>query len=128
MNNLFLPKDKRYNELSLFYKGRRCYVSFDEIVCIVGDANYSVFILRNGLKIASSYSLKSYTELLDSTLFYRTSKSYIVNINYADRLVLNGKRSTNHIVLTNGLQCPIARRRLEVFLQHYRSYKKQMAN
>ena len=125
MNSLFLPKEKRYNELSLFYKGRRCYVSFDEIVCLVGDANYSVFILRDGIKIASSYSLKSYSEILDSAIFFRTSKSYIVNINYTDRLVLKGKRSTNHIVLTNGLHCPIARRRLEHFLTYYHAYNKQ---
>lgn len=70
-------------------------IDFNEIIMLEAAGNYTDFYLTGNRKIISSRTLKSYEEILDKNIFYRVSRSAIVNLihikeynNFEENLIL----------------------------------------
>ncbi|GIV28239.1 MAG: DNA-binding response regulator [Bacteroidia bacterium] len=57
-------------------------IDFSEIIMLEAAGNYTDFYLTNGRKIISSRTLKDYEDILDKNLFFRISRSAIVNLSH----------------------------------------------
>lgn len=89
-------------------------ISYREIVHLEAQESYTMIYLESGKKLLSSKNIKVYEEKLDDILFFRTHKSHIVNVRY--HLKGFNRIDGNSAVMTGGKHIPIARRKLQSFL------------
>lgn len=92
----------------------------DSVLYMRADINYTEVLLENGQKIVISKTLKEMERRVKSFPFFRTHKSYLVNMNRIESFNLN---NGSCIRLSNTHSIEISRRRKDAFLQAYRSFK-----
>lgn len=90
-------------------------ISLEEILYIESENIYSTFHLVGDKKITCSQkNLSDYEELLSDKGFFRTHRSFLVNMKQIDSLI---KMEGGEILLKNKSTLPLARRRKEDFLK-----------
>ena len=89
-------------------------VHIDEIIRLEADGNYTTVFLKDKSKYMVSRKIKEFETLLESMHFFRIHQSHIVNLLLIDRYV-KGEGGT--VILEDGTQLEVARRRKEAFLK-----------
>ncbi|HUW06056.1 MAG TPA: response regulator [Williamwhitmania sp.] len=69
------------------------------------DQSYAVIVTNLGKKITVTKTLKSMQEVLPAMHFYRTHKSYLVNIFYIRKFV---KANESYVLLKSGMKVPVS--------------------
>lgn len=95
-------------KLAISSQSEIVYVEIADIIRLESDSNYTHFILRGGKKITASKTMKEYEGILDPGTFFRTHKTFIVNLNYVDKFV---KADGGYIVMKDGGEVPVSRER-----------------
>jgi two-component system LytT family response regulator len=85
-----------------------------EIIHLEAMENYTMIYLVGGKKYMSSRSIKAFEDRLDPNMFFRVHKSHIINI--AQHLKEFLRNEGLIAVLSDGSQIPVARRKLQEFL------------
>jgi two-component system LytT family response regulator len=85
-----------------------------DIIHLEAFENYTTLYLVGGKKYVSSKSIKAFEDKLDPNMFFRVHKSHIVNV--AHHLKELNRTEGNIAVLSDGTQVPVARRKLQEFL------------
>jgi len=86
----------------------------EEIVYLEAEENYTYIHLTENRKFFSCGSIKRYEDVLDKNTFFRTHRSYIVNV--AHHLKEFSRKEGNMVILTGNIKVPVARRTLPEFL------------
>ena len=81
-------------------------VNIDEIVYLEAESNYTWVHLQSKQKHLVSRTLKDFVGMLDFPQYFRSHKTYLVNLNYLDRYI---RGRGGYMVLKNGVQVPVAR-------------------
>jgi two-component system, LytTR family, response regulator len=81
-------------------------VALETIIYCESDGNYTNFILKDNKKITSSYTLKQYEEMLSGSNFFRTHKSYLVNVGHITRYI---KGDGGIVIMSNGNELEVSR-------------------
>ena len=89
-------------------------LKLDEIIYCEAERSYTNFHLDSGKTILVSKPLLDYDYLLKDTSFLRVHKSFLVNLNHV-REYERGEGGT--IIMNNGMEIEVSRRRKELFLQ-----------
>ncbi|WP_341224518.1 LytTR family DNA-binding domain-containing protein [uncultured Arcticibacterium sp.] len=76
-----------------------------DIIRIEADINYSIVHLTSGKKIILAKTLKQFQEMLDPQNFVRPCRSHLINTRFIK------KASETKVILKNGFQLPVSRRR-----------------
>ncbi len=84
----------------------------NEITYLEADINYTIFHLKNGTKIVSSFTLKKYETDAQLNDFLRVHKSFLLNPQFIKHFNKKGKKGT--IQLTNGEVLEVSRRKLNM--------------
>lgn len=95
------------------FEGLRFIILKDIIRC-EADNNYTNFYLSSGEKVLVTKTLKEYDENLAGEDFIRVHQSHLVNSKYIDRYI---KGDGGTIIMTDGSQVEVSRRRKEEFLK-----------
>lgn len=90
-------------------------VLLKDIIFIHGEGNYSTFHLANGKKKIVSKTLKEYENLLEPHGFFRSHKSFLVNLNQ----VQSYNRHEGMVDLAGGHQLSVSRRRRQQFITRF---------
>lgn len=99
------------------------FIEIDDILFLEGDGGYTVVHLTNGKKIIATRILSGFEDLLPESLFFRIHKSTIVNLKY----VTEFSRSEGFsLVLKNGVQLAVGRRRVQAVLDRFQSMAKNI--
>ncbi len=85
-----------------------------EIVHLEASESYTTIYLADGKKLLSSKNIKVYEDKLNPDLFFRVHKSHIINMRY--HLKGFNRMDGNSAVMSNGKHIPIARRKVQPFL------------
>lgn len=85
-----------------------------EIIRLEAMENYTMIYLSGGKKYMSSRSIKAFEDRLDPNMFFRVHKSHIINIAHHLKEFLRNEGLI--AVLSDGTQVPVARRKLQEFL------------
>jgi len=93
------------------------FVSAQDIVFCQAQSNYTEIFLMDGQKITSSYTLKSFEEMLLDQHFFRTHKSFLINLKHIDTY---RKGEGGVVVMSNGREIEIARRNKTGFLNLFK--------
>lgn len=95
------------------FEGLRFIILKDIIRC-ESDNNYTNFYLNSGEKVMVTKTLKEYDDCLSGEDFIRVHQSHLVNSKYIDRYI---KGDGGTIIMTDGSQIEVSRRRKEEFLK-----------
>lgn len=94
------------------------FLKVEDIITVIADGNYSIFNLKDDIKIIASITLKQIEALLPDKRFYRTHRSSIVNIKFVTKFL---NRDGGIIIMENNTEISIARRKKEEFLKVMKS-------
>lgn len=94
-------------------------ITVADIVYLEADGNYSVFHMLNGEKIVVSKGIREYEPLLDSDIFIRTHKSFIINLHFLKEYsTIDGYFA----IMQDGASIVVSRRRVEYFLMKIKQF------
>jgi two-component system LytT family response regulator len=85
-----------------------------DIIRLEAMENYTMIYLVGGKKYMSSRSIKAFEDKLDTNMFFRVHKSHIINIAHHLKEFLRNEGLI--AVMSDGTQVPVARRKLQEFL------------
>lgn len=89
------------------------FVPLTEILYLEADGSYTHVFLKDGNKFLISKKIKDFEQTLNpDNRFFRTHRSFIVNLNYIRQYV---KQDGGHLVMENNAIIQIARDRKEEF-------------
>lgn len=88
-------------------------IPVNEIVYCHASSNYTEFYLTDKKCILSSYTLKQYDEILTSQSFFRTHRSYLINLAHV-KMYRRGEGG--EIVMSNGHEIELSRTHKDEFL------------
>lgn len=107
-------KTNAFNKIALPMADGLHFVNTADIVCLEADGAYTNVWLNNGSKIVVSKKLKFFEEVLsDKACFFRSHRSFIVNINFIKKY----SKAENILTLDNGKALLISRDRKADFEQ-----------
>jgi two-component system, LytTR family, response regulator len=96
-------------------------VQLDDILFAEATGNYTNFHFSNQPLICTSKPIHEYEELLNDSGFVRIHKSYLVNLLHVKEYL---KGEGGSVILTNGKEVEVARRKKDVFLSKMKEYFK----
>lgn len=96
----------------------------NDIIYCEGDVNYTKVHICDGRMIMVSKILKEVEELLSSQYFYRTHKSFLVNLNY----IKSYSRAEMDILLDNNECLPVSHRKNDEFLTVLTNWRNKRTN
>jgi len=83
-------------------------VQVKNIIRCEADVNYTTFYLDNGESLLVSKTLKEYSELLETSGFFRTHQSHLVNF---DHILRYDKTEGGHLVMNDESIVPVSSRK-----------------
>jgi two-component system, LytTR family, response regulator len=93
-------------------------VPLREIIFCRASGNYTEFHLINNKQLLSSYTLKQYHDLLTDQNFFRTHRSYLINMSFV-KMYRKGDGGT--AVMQDGSEVEISKQNKEAFLQYFKA-------
>lgn len=110
------PTDKTQQANNILLKDANgtILVCFDDVVMIQAINNYSILFLANGKKHTSPHTLKWFNDTAPLTHFFRSHKSFLINIKYIEKFTITNDRK---IHLANGLLADLAINKSREFKQ-----------
>src|SRR5882724_11033948 len=96
-------------------------VKLEEIVYCEAQRSYTIFRLINSKTIIISKPLFDYDRLLTDADFLRIHKSFLINLRHVKEYV---RREGGTVVMTNGMEIEVSRRKKEQFLVKVKEYFK----
>jgi DNA-binding LytR/AlgR family response regulator len=106
--------NKPEGKLLIRHKGTVYAILFDEIVCVESQL-HKVYITTPNSMYECTEKLDQVKERLDER-FLRCHKSYVVNMNHVQEL------SSSEIILTNGKEVPVSKKRYAQVKEKYFSF------
>ena len=98
--------------------GELVMVDIIDIVSLKGEGSYTEFYLANGKTILASRNLMFYEEILSEDVFFRTHKSYLINLHQVERFI----KTESLIVMKTGQEISVSTRRKEPLLLRFREW------
>ena len=89
------------------------FVETSQIMYCNAESNYTHVMLADQKKYTLSKTLKDVEEMLGHLDFFRVHQSYLINFTYLQRYL---RDDGGYVVMRDGVQIPIAKRRKEEFL------------
>ncbi len=118
--NIKREADRENDRISVPTRDGYIILKNEEITHLEASDNYTMIYLANGSRHLSSKNIKVYEDNLNANIFYRTHKSYIVNIEH--HLKEFSRKEGNVAVLQNGKMVPVARRKMTQFLDRINTF------
>ncbi|UTW63146.1 response regulator [bacterium SCSIO 12741] len=105
----------RFSKIGLPISDGVLFVEFENIICMEADGMYTrVFTTNSGGQMVSK-PLKYFVDLLENEpYFYRTHRSYLINIRHIKQYV---RRDGNYIVMDNDHMVSISKEKKDEFLE-----------
>ena len=92
------------------------FIKVADILRMEADGAYTQIFLKNGTKLITSRLLKEYESLLLDYAFYRVHHSHLINTKAMEKYL---KTDGGLIIMSNGDEIPVARRKREPFVKLY---------
>jgi two-component system LytT family response regulator len=94
-------------------------IKLEQIIYLESDNAYTTFFLKDGMKVVVSKPIGEFESRLPADSFFRIHQSYLVNLASVRKILKDDKAQ---VVLENGVQLPLARRRKDDFIASARRF------
>ncbi len=119
INNLKVPLQEK--KIALPNATGIEFISVNKITRCEGEGNYSKIFLNEAKSILVSKTLFEFEELLEEYNFLRVHKTHLINLSYLKAFINN---NGYYIILTDGSQIPVSRRKKEAVLKTLNNFCK----
>ena len=92
------------------------FVDVADIICLEADKAYTHIFLSNRNKLLVSKNLRELEKILTHPCFFRTHRSFLINLNHVSRYV---RKDGGYIVMDNEQVASLSQSRREDFLKAY---------
>jgi two-component system LytT family response regulator len=89
------------------------FVDIADIISLQGEGKYTKIITGSGVRSVSIKNIGEFEELLDPNLFFRTHKSWIVNLKHVKKFL----KSECQVLLSNDTKADVSTRKKDEFLK-----------
>ena len=115
LSALLEPQEKHLNKnkISLSTSEGVHLVEHQEIIRLEAQKSYTEVLLRNNTKLLLSKSMGELEKRLPDEHFFRVHSGHLVNVNCVRQM---SNKDGGYLVMTDGSQVPLARRRKQDFL------------
>lgn len=107
-------------KIGLYDKYELNFTKLSDIYYCQAEGFYTRFFLKSGKQILVSKNIKEYEYLLPQKFFFRSHKSYLINLNEINKYV---KVNGGYVVMENGDEIPVAVRKKEDFLRSIMNFQ-----
>jgi two-component system LytT family response regulator len=101
------------DKIALSTKEGYLFKSFESIIHLDADRNYTYFYFTDQDKVLVSKPIKEFEELLTQNGFFRVHHSHLININQVEKYI---RGDGGYVILSNGKAISVARNRKDEFL------------
>ena len=108
-----INEQKIAQKIALNLGDKMLLVNTSDIVYLESDGNFTWVHMSNGSKHYASRSLKEFDQLLNTQGFFRTHKSFLINITHIQSYA---QKDAYEIVMSNQKKVPLAQRKKTPFL------------
>lgn len=91
------------------------FVEADDIMYLIAEGSYTEIVFTDKKRVLITKKIKYFEENLINPCFFRSHRSYIVNLNKISQYIRTG----NYIVMDDGFKVSLARERKDEFLNIY---------
>ena len=113
LTNLSGSSNRKLTKIALPTMKGLDFVDLEDILYCSAEGNYTAINTIDGNDFLISRTLSEFEEMLDNDIFFRTHKSYLVNLEHIKQYV---KGSGGQVILKDGTSVQVARARKEVLL------------
>lgn len=89
------------------------FVNVSDIISLEADGKYTKIVTDSGLKSLSTKNIGEFEELLNNDMFFRTHKSWIVNLNHVKKFL----KTESMVQLSNGTSAEVSSRKKDEFIK-----------
>ncbi len=112
MDNL-KSKDSTLQKIAIPSNDGYAFINVNDIISLEADGKYTKIVTQSGLKSLSTKNIGEFEELLNSDLFFRTHKSWIVNLNHVKKFL----KTESQVLLSNETSADVSSRKKDEFLK-----------
>jgi two-component system, LytTR family, response regulator len=120
--NDFTEAQMLNKKIALSDKYELIFIKLSDIYYCKAEGFYTKFFLKNRKDIMVSKNIKEYEYILPPMCFFRTHKSYIINLHEINKFI---KSDGGYLIMENGDNIPIAIRRKDDFLKTVMNFSNQ---
>ncbi|MEZ5043344.1 MAG: LytTR family DNA-binding domain-containing protein [Saprospiraceae bacterium] len=106
------------NKIAIPHQDGLVFVKLEDIVFLEAKRNYTNIYKQNDKPLLVAKSLREFEELLLQSGFFRTHRSFIINLSHVEEWV---KKDGGYILMSNQKQVPIVKDRRDEFLMFYQA-------
>lgn len=103
---------KEYKKIAIPSSNSIEFINTADIVCCEAESKYTTVYTVQGEKIVSSKNIGEFEELLNPELFFRSHKSWLVNLSFVKKFI----KTENKLLLSNNMQIDVSTRKKDEFL------------
>jgi len=108
------------NSIMVLYGNDQLAIPIEQLMCLEASGNYTFVYTIDGKRYIVSKTLKSFVASLDSTLFVRVHKTWLINTNH-----LQNYCEYEHLIkMQGGMEITISRRRIREMSVTLASFKR----
>ncbi|MFI5202947.1 MAG: LytR/AlgR family response regulator transcription factor [Flavobacteriales bacterium] len=89
------------------------FLNTNDIICLEADGKYTKITASTGSLPLSTRNIGEFEEILDPALFFRTHKSWIINVGCVKKFL----KTENQVLLSNDMLADVSTRKKEEFLR-----------
>jgi two-component system LytT family response regulator len=105
-------RTKKIGKISISHSKGIKIVNQEDIIYLEADGNCTKLYFKDKTKYTDTRTLKVYENILDKNLFFRTHKSYMINLNFLKEYVTS---DGTFALLEGGKEIPISRKKTREF-------------
>lgn len=94
------------------------FIEISDIIYLKADGSYTQIVLKNGEKILVSKKIKDIENLLPSSKFFRTHRSFVIHLDYVKQFV---RKDGGYIIMDNDDSINISQGKKEEFFQLWKN-------
>lgn len=106
-------KTKEFKKIAIPSHDSITFIETSEIICCLGESKYTTIYTANGEKIVSSKNLGEFEAMLNPQLFFRSHKSWIINITTVKKFL----KTDSQVLLSNGMLVDVSTRKRDEFFK-----------
>ena len=115
LENTGTAVEKRTGKLIIPHQNGLTFLEEDEIICLEANRNYTKIYLHQEKTLLVAKTLGDFETFLEgSKRFFRTHRSYIVNLRHLIQFV---NKDGGYLLLHNELKIPLSRNRKDLFME-----------
>lgn len=106
-------KDNTIKKIAIPSNDGYAFINIDDIISLEADGKYTKIVTESGLRSLSTKNIGEFEELLNTNIFFRTHKSWIVNLNHVKKFI----KAESKVLLSNETSAEVSSRKKEEFIK-----------